>query len=102
MSNNGKSAFGSPTASRQCSGTHDQAMPKFGLTRDQWGQLTFINAAGEKYPNVAPVALFPISQPELWISIRSPDGTELVCIEDLEHGAGSKTLLCVFTRVNEK
>jgi hypothetical protein len=50
--------------------------------RDQWGQLIFIGADGEKHPNVTPTALFPISEPESWISIRSPDGTELACVEN--------------------
>ena len=55
---------------------------RFGLIRDHWGQLTLITEDGEKVPNVAPVALFPISEPESWISIRSADGTELACVED--------------------
>src|SRR5262245_39637963 len=72
MSSNGKHSSGKSIA--------DTA--KFGLLRDQWGQLTLIGADGEKHPNVAPIALFPISQPEAWISIRSADGTELACVED--------------------
>jgi uncharacterized protein DUF1854 len=82
MSSNGKSASGLPTAPHQSSGANGQMSPKFGLVRDQWGQLIFISADGEKRPNAAPVALFPISQPDSWISIRLPDGTELACIED--------------------
>ena len=82
MSSNGKSASGLPTAPHQNSGANGQLSPKFGLVRDQWGQLIFISADGEKRSNVAPVALFPLSQPDSWISIRLPDGTELACIED--------------------
>ena len=63
-------------------GRNGQPHPRFGLERDQWGQLVFIGADGKKHANVAPVALFPISQPETWISIRTADGTELACIED--------------------
>jgi hypothetical protein len=82
MSTNGKSVSGLPKAPPYDSRTNGQPLPKFGLVRDQWGQLTFIRADGEAFPNVAPVALFPITEPNSWISIRLPDGTELVCIED--------------------
>jgi Domain of unknown function (DUF1854) len=82
MSGNGKSVNGVPTGLPHVSGTSRQLSPKFGLVRDQWGQLTFISADGEKYANVAPVALFPISEPDSWISVRLPDGTELACVED--------------------
>jgi hypothetical protein len=37
---------------------------------------------GRRHANVVPIPLFPISEPDTWISIRSADGTELVCIED--------------------
>jgi len=60
----------------------DQSAPRFGLERDQWGQLVFVAADGERHANVEPVSLFPISAPEGWVSIRSADGNELVCIED--------------------
>lgn len=82
MSSNGKSASGQPAVPPHNNGTNGQPLPKFGLVRDQWGQLTFISADGQKHSNVAPVALFPISQPNSWISIRLPDGTELACVED--------------------
>jgi hypothetical protein len=81
MSSNGKSVVGIPTASAHNSGSNGQLARTFGLVRDEWGQLIFVDANGQKYPNVAPVALFPISAPESWISIRSADGTELACIE---------------------
>jgi hypothetical protein len=82
MSSNGKSTSGLPSTSSHDSGPNGKSSPKFGLMRDQWGQLTFIDADGQKHANVAPVALFPISQPDAWISIRQPDGTELACVED--------------------
>jgi hypothetical protein len=82
MRTNGKSTPAIPTASFHHSGSNGQSAPKFDLVRDQWGQLIFIDANGEKYPNVAPVALFPISEPDSWISVRSADGTELACVED--------------------
>jgi Domain of unknown function (DUF1854) len=62
--------------------TNAHALPEFGLARDQWGQLVFIGSDGVRYANVAPVALFPISDPDSWISVRASDGAELVCIED--------------------
>src|SRR3954468_20393109 len=83
MSNNGHSQPGPLSERPNVRGRRGAHSTKFGLVRDQWGQLTFINADGEKYPNVAPVALFPISGPNSWVSIRSPDGTELACVEDL-------------------
>lgn len=82
MSANGKGA-----ADHAATNGHDkklapQPTPSFGLTRDQWGQLVFTASSGERHANVSPVALFPISRPESWISIRAADGAELVCVED--------------------
>ncbi len=77
MNDNGKGIdepLGSPPA--------DPLRTRFGLIRDQWGQLTLITEEGEKISNVAPIPLFPISEPESWISIRSADGAELACVED--------------------
>lgn len=54
----------------------------FTLERDQWGQLVFIAADGTRHVPVVPTPLFPISEPEHWVSIRDADGTELVCVED--------------------
>jgi hypothetical protein len=82
MNSNGKSTHGIPSALPHDSGANSPSSPTFGLVRDQWGQLTLIDADGRKFANVAPVALFPISNPESWISIRLPDGTEVACIED--------------------
>jgi len=55
---------------------------KFGLTRDEWGQLVFIDSNGAKHANVTPVVLFPISEPDAWISIRAGDGAELACVAE--------------------
>src|SRR5215211_7820572 len=82
MSSNGKSANGVPIGPPHNNGRHVQLSPTFGIVRDHWGQLTFVGADGEKFANVAPVALFPISEPDSWISVRLPDGTELACVED--------------------
>jgi hypothetical protein len=51
------------------------------LARDEWGQLVLTTAHGRPTP-VTPTPLFPISDPEKWISLRAPDDTELACIED--------------------
>jgi hypothetical protein len=79
---NGKSTSAIQIATAHNSGSNGQSVQKFSLVRDQWGQLIFVAANGEKLANVSPVALFPISEPDSWISIRSADGTELACIED--------------------
>lgn len=79
---NGNGALELPSAFARDRGAPDQALPQFVLERDQWGQLVFIGADGQKHSDVNPVALFPISTPDSWISIRSAEGTELVCLED--------------------
>ena len=81
MSNNGKSHAGKRVGAQPSDAT-DQPPSKFGLSRDEWGQLTMIGPDGIRHSNVTPIALFPISQPDSWISIRSPDGSELACVED--------------------
>jgi hypothetical protein len=82
MNSNGKKASSLPTALPQNCGLNGRPPSMFGLVRDEWGQLMLIHADGTKYSNVTPVALFPISKPESWISLRSLDGTELACVED--------------------
>jgi hypothetical protein len=53
------------------------------LARDEWGQLVLM-LAGQSHPAaVTPTPLFPISEPDKWISLRGEDGIELACIEDL-------------------
>jgi hypothetical protein len=81
MSNNGHL----PAKPAARVGTKSAAIAKgatFDLLRDQWGQLVFIGADGKRLENVVPRALFPISEPERWISIRAADGNELVCVDD--------------------
>jgi hypothetical protein len=81
MSNNGKSSGGYAHDVQRRAASNGPPS-KFGLLRDQWGQLTLIGPDGLRHANVDPVALFPISQPDSWISIRSSDGSELACVED--------------------
>lgn len=80
MSNNGKHSAAPVVLSPQSRSAEPTA--RFGLSRDQWGQLVFIGEDGLRHPNVSPIALFPISLPDAWISIRTPDGIELACVED--------------------
>jgi hypothetical protein len=56
--------------------------PRFSLERNAWGELVYIAPDGSRLSPVVPMPLFPISAPEHWISVRGPDGAELVCIED--------------------
>ena len=82
MNTNGKTALGISAANAHGHGAPGETLSNFGLVRDQWGQLVLIGADGVRHANVAPIALFPISESESWISIRSADGTELACVED--------------------
>ena len=67
------------TATSGASGNRRQSSASFATN----GANSCLSARTAKStPNVAPVALFPISQPDSWISIRLPDGTELACVED--------------------
>jgi hypothetical protein len=52
------------------------------LGRDEWGQLVLTSAATGSPAAVTPIPLFPISDPEHWISLRGLDGIELACVED--------------------
>jgi hypothetical protein len=52
------------------------------LGRNEWGQLVLTTSASSHPAAVTPMPLFPISDPERWISLRGPDGAELACIED--------------------
>src|SRR4051794_1949888 len=70
-------AAGEPNSSRNCA-----QMKTFDLTRDQWGQLVLTDNEGQKHANVTPIALFPISEPDAWISIRDADGAELACVAE--------------------
>ncbi|HEX4415803.1 MAG TPA: DUF1854 domain-containing protein [Lacipirellulaceae bacterium] len=58
------------------------AISDLSLARDEWGQLVLISAANSAPTTVAPTPLFPISDPEHWISLRGPDGVELACVEE--------------------
>ena len=82
ISANGNGAPGPASSFGRDKSFAPPAVPQFELERDQWGQIVLVEANGARHINVDPVPLFPISDPEAWISIRSGDGAELVCIED--------------------
>lgn len=67
--------------------THaDIALPllEFGLVRDAWGHLTFVDAQGTTHSKVATIPLFPVSQPGHWIALVDTKGVELALIESLD------------------
>jgi Domain of unknown function (DUF1854) len=80
MSENGKGSHSTSNGHKPKASA--QLPAAFGLVRDEWGQLVFTGTGGERHTNVSPIALFPISEPERWISIRAAGGAELACIED--------------------
>ena len=68
--------------------------PTFTLSKNERGQLSLIDAAGQRHENVEPIRAFPISDPEHWISLCDPNGREIVQIRDLaEMSAEQRTLL---------
>jgi hypothetical protein len=68
--------------SDQRNGVTSSLSPQFTLERDQWGQLVFVAHDGTRHTSVAPTPLFPLSEPDHWVSIRNADGVELACVED--------------------
>jgi hypothetical protein len=54
----------------------------FHLTRDPWGQLVYDRADGTQVVGIRPVRLFPLTDPDHWVSLVSPDGGEVLLIED--------------------
>ena len=55
---------------------------EFDLQLDSAGRLVFVAADGTRHENARPMRLFPLTQPELWISVQDASGEELACIED--------------------
>jgi Domain of unknown function (DUF1854) len=54
----------------------------FELLRDEWKQLSLVGRSGRCFHNVRVVPLFPITDPDHWISICSSDGWEIACVSD--------------------
>jgi hypothetical protein len=59
-------------------------MASFTLERDNRQHLVLIDEKGERYPDVAPVRAFPLSDPLHSISICDKDGREIVYVESLD------------------
>lgn len=56
----------------------------FRLQRNAHGQLVMAAEDGREYVGIAPVRLFPLSDPDHWISLVDASGSELLCLEGVE------------------
>jgi hypothetical protein len=56
----------------------------FTLEMEPTGSLTFVAQDGTRTEKAKPVRLFPLTDPDSWIAVVSPDGRELACVEDLQ------------------
>ena len=62
--------------------THATSTASFTLQHDAWGRLVLVDADGVQHTEVEAVRVFPISDPEGWISIADAEGHELATIKD--------------------
>ena len=53
------------------------------VQRNAWGKLVLTDDRGENAVEVNPVRMFPISDPQHWVSLCTADGHEVLCIEDM-------------------
>lgn len=53
------------------------------LSRDPWGRLCLELPDGTAYAGVTPVRLFPLSQPDRWISLCDQKHNEIFLLENL-------------------
>lgn len=60
------------------------AASPFQLSLNPFGRLVFTAADGSEYVGAIPVRAFPVSAPDEGISLVSPDGHELLWIEQLK------------------
>ncbi|HPD61142.1 MAG TPA: DUF1854 domain-containing protein [Thermodesulfobacteriota bacterium] len=67
---------------------HADLKKDFSFFRDSLGRLGLRDQAGREHNDVKPVRLFPISDPEHWVSLCDADRNELICIEDLNRLPG--------------
>lgn len=54
----------------------------FDLSTDTSGRLVFVDPAGTRHQNVRPLRMFPLTEPNHWISLQDASGREVGCIED--------------------
>ena len=57
------------------------ALPR-DLSRDAWGRLVLVDAAGETHVGVHPIRAFPFTDPERWVMLCDSQGKELACLRD--------------------
>lgn len=50
---------------------------------DEQGRLAVSDSRGNRYDDIRPVRLFPLSKPHQWISLIDATDKEIVCIDDL-------------------
>jgi len=58
--------------------------PDFDLLTDSEGRLVFVDETGTQHENVRPARMFPLTDPEGWISLQSFSGVELGSIENVK------------------
>jgi hypothetical protein len=56
--------------------------PAFDLITDRDGRLVLVDQTGTRHDNVRPARMFPLTDPEGWISLQSASGVELGFIEN--------------------
>jgi hypothetical protein len=56
----------------------------FQLHRDAYDRLVLTDADGRILVGVEPVRAFPISSPEDWLSIINAEGSEVLCIREID------------------
>ena len=54
----------------------------FSLEVDSWGRLILIDQAGNRLVGVEPVRVFPLTEPDRWISLVDANGKERALIEE--------------------
>lgn len=54
------------------------------LSVDSLGQLSVVDSQGETHQDIRPVRLFPLSNPDQWISLVDSQGREIACVDHLD------------------
>jgi hypothetical protein len=54
----------------------------FDLLTNEAGHLVLVEPDGTRHENVRPMRIFPLTQPDLWISLQDTNGVELACVEN--------------------
>jgi hypothetical protein len=56
--------------------------PAFDILIDNGGRLVYVDETGNRHENVRPARMFPLTDPEGWISLQGPSGEEVGFIEN--------------------